>query len=163
MIDEGELFRRGAQGDREALGSLAWLALIYGETGNVPYAECLVGAEMFARLAAEHGAPEDLITLAGVLFCRSDTLSNQGESERSGNLLSEAVELLRRVEASGHEDGGTMLATALAALANNGDEGAAIELNALIERMEPATAVEVRAKVAEAMKEMPAAVAGASE
>lgn len=131
------LLREAALGRREAQGALASACLFMPE---VPITERVVMAEPFARLAAEHGEPDDLLILAGVLHLRASHLAKTDEV-RAARLFTEVGDILDHVADCG--EALPILAVVLNSMCNDGDEDAAIRLNRLMERLTPAEAVAV--------------------
>ena len=83
------MLRDAANGFRPAQAELTAYALHC--SGNPKFeAEVMVGAEVFARLAAQHGEGDDQIRLAGVLMKRAEHMLAQGQDERAKQFAVEA-------------------------------------------------------------------------
>lgn len=138
---ELELFRKAASGERQALSLLAQVSRQAGSYDHLRSpAELTAVAEAFARLAAMKGDPADKLLLADILVERS---CGSTDAAYSARLLAESAELMREAMGGGHPQAGPSLAVLLSILSDGGDEAAAIELNSLMERLEPAQLAEV--------------------
>lgn len=133
-MEESELIQLAARGDRAAQAALASACMLKQGVG-VPKFECAVMAEVFARLAAEHGQDDDLLILLGVLHVRAVTLAAV-DPERSSALIAEVDSIIDRL-AQGEGESLIVLGSMLSALADQGDEFAAVRLNRLMENLSP--------------------------
>ena len=88
----GQITRDAAKGIHAAQSEAASYALL---RASVPAweGEALVGAEVFARLAAEHGETEDILRLSGVLMKRAVELCGR-DDKRARSFAGEAFVLL---------------------------------------------------------------------
>ena len=103
--------------------------------------EIMAGAEVLARLAAEHGVGDDQIRLAGVLMKRAEHMLAQGQDDRAKQF---AVEAFLALEPS-FERGQPEPLLGAAALLNEGvgegeDERNAVLFDAAIAALKPASA-----------------------
>lgn len=107
-----ELAQDAAQGSAVAQGAMAEHALLLGESGACRLVEALTGAELWARMAASHGAYEHIRQLVVILILRATFERNEGQAELSVALEAEALALLDAVANDGDEIAETTLAIA---------------------------------------------------
>ena len=141
-LDEylSNMLRDAAKGVRPAQAELTDYAL--HRSGNPKFeVEVMVGAEVFARLAAQHGEGDDQIRLAGVLMKRAEHMLAQGQDERAKQFAVEAFLALEPLFEHGQPE--PLLGSA--ALLNEGvgegeDERNAVLFDAAIAALKPASA-----------------------
>ena len=136
-LDEylGTITRDAAKGIHAAQAEATSYALLRTE---VPAwrGEALVGAEVFARLAAEHGETADILRLAGVLMKRGVELIGR-EDQRARSFAAEAFVLL---EGLWQSDRSPVLFEGAELLNTSENETDAMLFDAVIEAVQPATA-----------------------
>ncbi|MFN2474003.1 MAG: hypothetical protein ABR588_08825 [Sphingomicrobium sp.] len=133
------LVRDAAKGVRAAQSEATCYALLLAERPDHEL-EALTGAEVFARLAAEHGEPNDLLRLAAVLMKRAGGLRDT-EIDRARGFAVEAFCLLERLwEAEQTE----VVLDAAACLCASDEDSDAILFDAAIAGLKPATATAIR-------------------
>jgi hypothetical protein len=114
-----------ANGNADAQAELASKAMEAAANGPAVVAEAMTAAEIWARMAASHGRPNDLLQLAGLLFCRAGMSIERGDEAAAAMQQAEAVSIL--------SEG-----------ADLGDEYAADALNVVSDVLEPAIMQESR-------------------
>lgn len=139
------LYVAAASGDAESLGALTDVAVLHSLNG-VPPREALAAAEVLSRLAAVNGGLEGKRKLAAVLLMRSGNLA-QDDPSRAHNLMWQAIETLEELASVSAPDAGACLLHHLSAMADAGDEDAAMLLNTWSDRL-PATVVAAASGIA---------------
>ena len=131
----GQITRDAAKGIHAAQSEAASYALLRAE---VPAwnGEALVGAEVFARLAAEHGETGDILRLSGVLMKRAAELCGR-DDRRARSFAGEAFILLEGLWLSKRSS--ALLESAAMLNASEGETDAVL-FDAAIEAVQPATA-----------------------
>jgi hypothetical protein len=131
----GQITRDAAKGIHAAQSEAASYALL---RATVPAweGEALVGAEVFARLAAEHGETGDILRLSGVLMKRAVELCGR-DDRRARSFAGEAFVLLEGLWLSNRSP---VLLEGAVLLNASDDETDAILFDAVIEAVQPATA-----------------------
>ena len=122
---------RAARGDREAQGEL-----IASLIGGQEYAK----AETVARLAAMHGNPNDLLMLSAVLLL---CCGGRSDAPHLAAFYNEAWAVFRLAEGYGPSKGLELLASILTALADSGNDHAAVWLDGLITGLTPVQAADL--------------------
>lgn len=142
---EPNLLQLAARGDRDALAVFRDELLIEAENEETPFrrADLLAQAEMFARLAAAHGCPSDRVCLAGLMIWRGHEARVEGDERLADIFSNDGYALADYVLALNDRELTGPLAYAISALADRGDEQAAIALETLVENLTPADAVAV--------------------
>lgn len=102
-----DLFRQAAHGVREAQAALVNVVLTADP--SLRRLEALAGAELFARMAAQHGELEDVRRLAGVLMMRATYERHQGGETLAAGVDAEALSLLEIAADGGDELAGELL------------------------------------------------------
>lgn len=134
-VDPSELMRRAARGDREAQADLTVM-----HVKDQEYEQ----AETMARLAAEHGDPNDLLMLAAVLLLSKERKRLQhGWPVSASPLQSVALAPMERAKGYGPSAGLALLTGVLSYLADQGDELAPLWLERIIAPLSPAEAGEL--------------------
>lgn len=131
-------FTRAALGQREAQAAFVGLCMGLG----TPLRERLAAAEVFARLAAEHGIIDDLIVLAGVLTSRAADLMAD-DPARATHLLDEVSLIFDAIAEEGGSDELVFVANLLSAAADSGDMFAALSLDRLVAKLSPTVAAAI--------------------
>ena len=146
--DDMPMLKLAARGDREALTILRDGIIAEGNAPTlIPREELAIQAEVFARLAAEHGVVADKVYLAAILLLRSGECFRTGEDVRGEQFLQETYGLFDAIIASDDSEGLVILVNATASLADDGDDLAACTLNRLISILSPEQAQQLSTKV----------------
>jgi hypothetical protein len=98
------LFDRAAAGDADAQSGLVQYSLDRIREGAVTFQHGVCVAEAFARMAAVHRRPADLMCLAGVLMYAAQVASDRGDAEDSMAHQAEAIAVLSDLADQGDED-----------------------------------------------------------
>jgi hypothetical protein len=140
-----DLMSEAAGGDLQALRNLAE-ASAYEQFPGVTSLECFVAAEAFGWLAAQHGEPDDVMRLAGILFVRAHHVAEVcGDLPRAATVAAQGDNLLNDLfETVPLSTGVDFLAGVLMGQAEAGDEMAAVRLTRLTELLSPSDADELR-------------------
>lgn len=138
-VSEVELMAAAAKGDHIALAAMTLRCLEKPRFG-IPSDEALCFAEIFGRIAAHHGKPDDQFMLAGILYLRANDTCERGDEQRAHSYLAEVVDLLDSVPEPVLGDGLRFLVDVLTMWANDGDDWAGVCLNRLTEGLSPAVA-----------------------
>lgn len=155
---EAALMQAAASGDRGALATLAFIARWPGSYNPpIPLGEALAGAEAFARLAAVHGEPEDMLALADIIGSRANVAADPNFAKR---LRFEAIDWCRSAMERGHPAASANLAGFLAMMADSGDEQSAVDLNKLMDDLAPSEAERVQRLLEQRRRQLRAAATG---
>lgn len=92
-----------AKGDEGAQSELVSYALGCGELGIETRFAALMGAEIFARMSASHGVPEERRKLAVVLLLRAQADINRGEEAEGRERQAEALAITSTLADEGCE------------------------------------------------------------
>lgn len=103
------LLAQAAHGSREAQAALVDVIVSADTPLRTRQIEALIGAELFARMAAQHGELEDLRRLAGVLMMRASYEREHGCVTLAASLDAEALSLLEMGADDGDELAGELL------------------------------------------------------
>lgn len=102
-----DLFHQAARGSREAQAAL--VDVVLSADSSLRQLEALAGAELFARMAAQHGELEDVRRLAGVLMMRAAYERTHGCVTTAAGVDAEALSLLEIAADGGDELAGELL------------------------------------------------------
>ena len=158
-LREFELVALAARGSLPAQQRMTLLCMAKEQCG-LSHLEAYACAEPFARMAASHGKAEDLVLLAGLLRSRAIDIWRTGDEARALRIMDELHSLFDNLALNFGSEGREMLTTLLTALADQGDEEAAIRLNRLMEIVPVDEAAKLCASVRSHVEEMVAMMGG---
>jgi len=106
---DADLLSRAACGDADAQAGMVDATLRLVIAGETAFGEGVRAAEWWARLAAVHGRPKDLMSLASVLMYAAQVAVDEGEDRRSIAYQAEAILVLNGLADDGDEEAGMFL------------------------------------------------------
>lgn len=104
------VFARAAKGDVDAQAAMLDHMVMTALQPDAVCPEFLAAIEMWARLLATHGRPDDKRRLAGVLLFKGSIYRLGGRKEASEPLVSEGCRYLQQLADSGDERSASQLA-----------------------------------------------------
>ena len=111
-------------------------------------------AEVFARLAAAQGTSNDTLKLVAVLVTHAEVCARDGRLDEAGHFEGEALGIIERVLISGNDEAIGLLAHAMTALADRGNEIAAVLVGQMIDAMPRNSAAAISASAAALKSQM---------
>jgi hypothetical protein len=108
-IDPEALMIEAAKGSREAQSALIDLTLDYLFVPEETCRRACMVAEVFARLAAAHGDPDDELRLAHLLFISAKVASNVGDQGDAERLAVDGLMICNRLADQGNDKALSML------------------------------------------------------
>ena len=130
-----EMLILAGRGDREAQTILRDGFLNMADGNLLTDSEMLRSAEIFARLAAAQGVVDDKLSLIAVLALRSFDCAQQGRDELAALYQSEFAGLIDDVLANADPDAAARVLRSFSNSADDGDEGSAMALSAMVAKL----------------------------
>lgn len=137
MSEDAAILALAARGDREACSIIRDGFLNLADDNLLTESEMLRSAEIFARLAETHGEIDDKLSLIAVLALRSFDCARQGRDELALFYQTEFAAMIDDVLATADPSAAARVLRTFSDTADNGDEGSAMALSAMVAKLTP--------------------------